>query len=160
MPSAQEEIRVISSPFTLTENVTGFTHTASASSTVEQVIGEFQVPAGTTLGFGGTQAGLKHVYFKPQTSTPAAIPALMSIYKASPDKQTQRILLGQWHTSQFNTSAAYDKTQIPDIGLEPLRTIRTDEWILITIKADSAASYSPADSDIRVELSKLTAVTL
>ena len=157
---ADEEIRIVSSPFTLVKSTTGGTHSAGVSNTNENTIFTYQVPAGTTLAWGGAKPGNKFVFFDPETTAPAAIPGVVSVYKASPDQTTQRILLGQFHTTQFNPSAAYDKTQNPDVGLEPLRTIRTDEWILITHKADAAALYDTTKSTFRIELSKLTAVTL
>lgn len=162
------QAQIVASPFILTENTSGVTHSDSGATTTnkEYTVVEYQVPSGTTLAFGGAKANQKFYYHKPvdDGTTPTEMDGTLKIYKVSPDKETVKQLLGVFHTDQTNN--AYDKQKLPDIGLEALRTIKTDEWLVITFTPSSSASggatniYSADNSEFRLELSKLTAVSL
>lgn len=152
--------QIVASMHTLTENSTGVTHSNTIASAGEQTIFEYQVPSGMTVAYGGNQPRQRHFYAKAQNATPAAIAGTYTLYKLSADKRTVKLLLGEYHTSQTSADAA-DKNKMPDIGAEPLRAIKTDEWLLITFKPDTATDvYTAANSDIRIELNKLSAVSI
>ena len=146
--------------FVITGNTAGATHMTTITLAGEQPILEYQVPSGTTLAFGGNKAGQRFLYALAQTAVPAAAAGVYRLYKISADKETVRLKLGEYHTGQTSASAS-DKMQMPDIGNEPLRSIKTDEWLLVTFTADTAAEvYSHPDSTIRIEMNKLSAISL
>lgn len=154
------QVQIVPSMFVITEHTTGVTHSDTIASAGEQTMLQYQVPSGTTLAFGGNKASQRFMYAKAQNATPAAVAGVYRLYKLSADKETVKLKLGEYHTGQTSASAS-DKQQMPDIGNEPLRSIKTDEWLIMTFTPDTATDvYIAANSDLRVEMNKLSAISL
>ena len=170
MANRGQETRVIPSPFTLTQNTSGVTHsdwgtvdTATTAGQNEKIV-SYQVPKGIALVFGGSKDGQKFYYHAPANGAGTAVEGTLSIYKVSPDNEFLKILIGQYHsrhTKHGGSGTTGFKDDVVDVGKEVARTIREDEYIEIYFAPDAAGMpYIATATYFNLDLTKLTSITL
>lgn len=115
------------------------------------IIGKKQVSAGQVMGFGFAADGSRligTIYFTPKTSAPAAIAGYVRLVHADANLN-RRHVVWEGRTDDLSNGQTDPRLRAGLQAAEPC--VPEDGYLILEMKADSAATISKTDSTILVD---------